>query len=82
MTFNKNLLVQGIYCCKICDNTRLYGSDQVEYDSIRLYGSDQIKLVCTGFMYCTSITRRGYGGRVVTLSPPTSEAGDRSPSWP
>ena len=25
---------------------------------------------------------RGHGGRVVTLSPPTSEAGDRFPSWP
>ena len=25
---------------------------------------------------------RGHGGRVVTLSPPTSAAGDRSPSWP
>ena len=25
---------------------------------------------------------RGHGGRVVTLSPPTSEAGVRSPSWP
>ena len=24
----------------------------------------------------------GHGGRVVTLSPPTSEAGVRSPSWP
>ena len=24
----------------------------------------------------------GHGGRVVTLSPPTSAAGDRSPSWP
>ena len=24
----------------------------------------------------------GHGGRVVTLSPPTSVAGDRSPSWP
>ena len=27
-------------------------------------------------------SRRGNGGRVVTLSPPTSEAGVRSPSWP
>ena len=27
-------------------------------------------------------TRGGHGGRVVTLSPPTSAAGDRSPSWP
>ena len=26
--------------------------------------------------------RRGHGGRVVTLSPPTSAAGVRSPSWP
>ena len=26
--------------------------------------------------------KRGHGGRVVTLSPPTSEAGVRSPSWP
>ena len=26
-------------------------------------------------------TRRGHGGRVVTLPPPTSEAGVRSPSW-
>ena len=26
--------------------------------------------------------QRGHGGRVVTLSPPTSEAGVRSPSWP
>ena len=25
---------------------------------------------------------RGHGGRVVTLSPPTSEAEVRSPSWP
>ena len=25
---------------------------------------------------------RGHGGRVVTLSPPTSEAGVQSPSWP
>ena len=25
---------------------------------------------------------RGHGGRVVTLSPPTSEAGDRSSAWP
>ena len=25
---------------------------------------------------------RGHGGRVVTLSPPTSAAGVRSPSWP
>ena len=25
---------------------------------------------------------RGHGGRVVTLSPPTSAAGDRSPLWP
>ena len=25
------------------------------------------------------VGRRGHGGRVVTLSPPTSEAGDRSP---
>ena len=25
---------------------------------------------------------RGHGGRVVTLSPPTSEAGVRSPAWP
>ena len=25
---------------------------------------------------------QGHGGRVVTLSPPTSEAGVRSPSWP
>ena len=24
----------------------------------------------------------GHGGRVVTLSPPTSEAGVRSPAWP
>ena len=24
----------------------------------------------------------GHGGRVVTLSPPTSAAGVRSPSWP
>ena len=31
-----------------------------------------------------SVTRRdgGHGGRVVTLSPPTSAAGVRSPSWP
>ena len=26
--------------------------------------------------------KRGHGGRVITLSPPTSEAGVRSPSWP
>ena len=25
---------------------------------------------------------RGHGGRVLTLSPPTSAAGVRSPSWP
>ena len=25
---------------------------------------------------------RGHGGRVVTLSPPTSEAGVRFPAWP
>ena len=25
---------------------------------------------------------RGHGGRVVTLSPPTSEAGVRTPAWP
>ena len=25
---------------------------------------------------------RGHGGRVVALSPPTSEAGVRSPEWP
>ena len=32
---------------------------------------------------CHSMTDlRGHGGRVVTLSPPTSAAGVRSPSWP
>ena len=30
----------------------------------------------------SSVRHRGHGGRVVTLSPPTSEAGVRSPSWP
>ena len=30
----------------------------------------------------TNSPRRGHGGRVVTLSPPTSEAGVRSPSGP
>ena len=30
----------------------------------------------------THIRCRGHGGRVVTLSPPTSAAGVRSPSWP
>ena len=29
-----------------------------------------------------SHTTRGHGGRVVTLSPPTSAAGVRSPTWP
>ena len=33
-----------------------------------------------GFLI-TSI-KRGHGGRVVTLSPPTSEAGFRFPAWP
>ena len=28
------------------------------------------------------INKRGHGGRVVTVSPPTSAAGVRSPSWP
>ena len=31
---------------------------------------------------CLTGLGRGHGGRVVTLSPPTSAAGDRSPSWP
>ena len=28
------------------------------------------------------LSLRGHGGRVVTLSPPTSEAGVRFPAWP
>ena len=32
--------------------------------------------------YCSTSKCRGHGGRVVTLSPPTSEAGVRSPWWP
>ena len=31
---------------------------------------------------CSRVALRGHGGRVVTLSPPTSAAGVRSPSWP
>ena len=36
----------------------------------------------TGFIQRITETGRGHGGRVVTLSPPTSVAGVRSPSWP
>ena len=32
--------------------------------------------------YPYSLFKYYHGGRVVTLSPPTSEAGVRSPSWP
>ena len=41
-----------------------------------------------GIKYCCELLIlfkdhcRGHGGRVVTLSPPTSEAGVQSPSWP
>ena len=31
---------------------------------------------------CFMSVIRGHGGRVVTLSPPTSEAGVRFPEWP
>ena len=31
---------------------------------------------------CFYILLRGHGGRVVTLSPPTSEAGVLFPAWP
>ena len=33
------------------------------------------------FVYFLYIAPRGHGGRMVTLSPPTSAAGVRSPSW-
>ena len=35
------------------------------------------------FLFCVLLCLLGgHGGRVVTLSPPTSEAGVRSPVWP
>ena len=36
----------------------------------------------TGGIICGYRHWRGHSGRVVTLSPSTSEAGVRSPSWP
>ena len=41
----------------------------------------QSKATCT-CKQLQSLLGRGHGGRVVTLSPPTSAAGVRSPSWP
>ena len=37
---------------------------------------------CMSFFVILQHSDRGHGGRVVTLSPPTSAAGVRSPSWP
>ena len=34
------------------------------------------------FIYTFKVCLWGHGGRVVTLSPPTSEARVRSPAWP
>ena len=33
-------------------------------------------------MMCTTYLQGGHGGRVVTLSPPTSEAEVQFPTWP
>ena len=50
------------------------------------YVCDLLTGLVLRFTFCPSITfeldLRGHGGRVVTLSPPTSAAGVRSPSWP
>ena len=35
-----------------------------------------------GISIVTYGSQVGHGGRVVTLSPPTSEAGAQSPAWP
>ena len=37
---------------------------------------------CSSPLLKGNISCGGHGGRVVTLSPPTSEAGVQSPSWP
>ena len=53
-----------------------------------MYGHTQNELWLTNFAdsldqtLCFIRGTRGHGGRVVTLSPLTSEAGVRSPSWP
>ena len=39
-------------------------------------------IVCVNKCYHILHTSRGHGGRVVTLWPPTSEAGVRFPAWP
>ena len=49
-------------------------SSRYESQSMFLYRYDALN--------CTTVTLRGHGGRVVTLSPPTSAAGVGSPSWP
>ena len=38
--------------------------------------------VTPDFGFMDLVSGGGHGGRVVTLSPPTSAAGVRSPSWP
>ena len=57
--------------------------------SVHIWGKYFIKfLYCTGYLYSVQYllvlleSNRGHGGRAVTLSPPTSEAGVRFPAEP
>ena len=55
--------------------TKWYLSNQVDFRA------PPLKDIADFLLYLFQ-DKRGHGGRVVTLSPPTSAAGVRSPSWP
>ena len=60
-------------------NPRPYvGKLVVSYRWLAVYSTESLPTVCNDFL----CPYRGHSGRVVTLSPPTSEAGVRSPSSP
>ena len=47
------------------------------YKTLKFYGFSDNFIIWINFF-----NNGGHGGRVVTLSPPTSAGGVRSPSWP